>query len=144
MALPEGTRRDHQVCNNLRVGLLEGWDARNQRIVERQNKGEAERKDEWAKSNFVITGNDGLPVTVQAKPSGYPFRFVDNSVLLSTAFLLVGRLRNRYQYNGGWSVAVLRPGRVLAQKILRLERYRSKDEAQAGAKELARRLSVRK
>jgi hypothetical protein len=122
------------------MGLLEAWDARNQRVIEKQKEADRKRSEEWSNSHFVITGTDGTNMTIWAKPSGHPFRFVDGSATLSLVFLLIGKIRNKYQYGGGWSVAVLRPGKMLTERLVRLERYSSKEEAQAGAKELANQL----
>jgi hypothetical protein len=123
------------------MGLLEDWDARNQRVIEKQKEADRKRSEEWSNLHFVITGTDRTKMTIWAKPSGHPFRFVDGSATLTLVFLLIGKVRNKYQYGGGWSVAVLRPGKIVGERMVRLERYSSKEEAQAGAKELANQLS---
>ena len=77
-----------------------------------------------------------------AQPSGYPFRFTDGSgdwpdVVLLPVLYVIAALRNRYQFHGGWSVAVLARGRWFERRLA-LERFPSRDAAKARAAELAR------
>lgn len=125
-------------------GLLGRWDNRNQRIVERQNRNGLRRDKDRAETHFNVVSADGKPLTVWAQPSGYPFRFGDGGgdwldfVILPGMWALA-LLRHRYEFRRGWSVAVIANGRVF-EKIIRLERFASKQEAKARAAQLSEEL----
>ncbi len=117
--------------------MLTRWDERNQRIVERQNRNELQRTRELAELRFHVTLPDGKRLTIWAQPTGYPYRFADGGAdaldfVILPVMWAVARLRHHYQFHGGWSVAVLRKGRVF-ERIVLLERYASKDQATARA-----------
>ena len=122
-------------------GLLERWDERNQRIVERQIYDGRRRDEEWSETHFNVTTGDGKELTVWAQPSGYPFRFSDGGADVLDFIILpvkwaVASLRHRYQFRRGWSVAVLTKGRAF-ERIIRLERFATKDEAKIRAAQIA-------
>lgn len=126
-------------------GLLDRWDKRNQRIVEKQNRDGLRRDRESAETHFTVTSGDGRTLTVWVQPSGYPFRFGDGGAdwfdfVYLPVLWTVAILRHRHQFRRGWSVAVITRGRLF-EKILRLERFASKDEAKARAAELAHELT---
>lgn len=122
-------------------GLLERWDERNQRIVERQIHDGRRRDKEWSATHFNVTTGEGKELTVWAQPSGYPFRFADGGadaldLVILPVMWAVASLRHRYQFRGGWSVAVLTKGRVF-ERVLRLERLSTEDEAKIRAAQIA-------
>ncbi|MCA1708336.1 MAG: hypothetical protein LC808_35700 [Actinobacteria bacterium] len=127
-------------------GLLERWDERNQRIVERQIRDGRCRDKEWSETHFDITTAHGKQLTVWAQPSGYPFRFADGGADVLALVILpvmwaVASLRHRYQFRRGWSVAVLIKGRAF-ERIVRLERFPTKDEAKIRAAQIAEEISA--
>jgi hypothetical protein len=122
------------------MGLFDRMDARNQRVVERQNQQEHERLAELKKSCFKVSSPDGRTLTILAQPSGHPFRFVEGGadwldIVILPTMRLIALLRNRYQYHGGWTVAVIKEGRW--GKIQTKERLPSKDAAQVRARDVA-------
>ncbi len=127
-------------------GLLERWDERNQRIVERQIRDGRRRDKEWSETHFKVTTGDGKQLTVRAQPSGYPFRFADGGADVLDLVILpvmwaVASLRHRYKFRRGWSVAVLTTGRAF-ERIIRLERFATKDEAKIRAAQLAEEIAA--
>jgi len=141
---PESESARHPERGETGSGLLARWDRRNQRIVERQVGDGQRREREWRDAHFRVTTPEGKRLVVWAQPSGYPFRFIDGSgdwpdlILLPLVYLLA-KLRHRYQFHGGWSVAVLAPGRWFERRRS-LERFPSREEAKTRARLLAEHL----
>ena len=116
------------------MGLLERWDRRNQGAAEQENRREREGEERWHKLHRTVMTSDGTRLTVEAQPSGYPVRTYDNAedaigLVVMFVALPIAWLRHRFQFHGGWNVAVLRPRRFWREKIERIERV--PDEASA-------------
>jgi hypothetical protein len=121
-----------------RQGLLARWDAHNQRVLERANERERLQRSEF----FSFTDRTGRRVTVEVNSAGYPVRSLgDVDLVLLWPRMAIGWLRNRFRYQRGWQVEVLRFRKWGGlEKVVQIERFPTRDEARQRALILANQL----